>query len=176
MGLAASAAFTIALAADPGALSMAKGSRMMTHEAAALTYGTAADLSTMAQLLAGLDADHAALIAARSGMSTAKAASMMGQTTWLSPEQAVALGLADSIVGIDAEPAPTPAQGPRPTNKMELAAVLHQAGFARAAAAKIAAAGWPGLAGEDEREIDLQAVQAAITNNSAATRAAFARN
>ncbi len=157
MGMAASAAATIALAADPGALGMARGSRLMVHRSTALTYGDTADLATMSQLLAGIDEDTAALLAARSGMSTAKAASMIDATTFIGAEQAVALRIADAVLNQDAEPEPQAAAGPRPRpqSKMELGAVLHQAGFSRAAADRIAAGGWPALDRGHDLDFDL---------------------
>lgn len=109
--LAASIASVIAQAGDE--VRIAENAKMMIHDAAAYCQGQAADMRATAELLDGVSDNMASLYATRSGVGTVKSwrtamtqNGLMG--TWYSAAEAVAAGLADTVVkngarGEDAE-------------------------------------------------------------------------
>ena len=96
-GLAASAASFIAMAGQT--ITMRPNSRMMIHDAIGFAYGNAADMLELASLLDDLSQNIAEVYAARSGGDPAAFRELMLAETWLSPAQAVDLGLADAAEG-----------------------------------------------------------------------------
>jgi ATP-dependent protease ClpP protease subunit len=96
--LAASIASVIAQAGDRR--TMITGSQMMIHEAWGIAMGNAADMRTYAELLEKQSGTIAGIYAERSGGSGKKAhyLSLMKEETWLTPQEAVAEGLADEVV------------------------------------------------------------------------------
>jgi ATP-dependent protease ClpP protease subunit len=96
--MAASIASVIAQAGDTR--NMLTGSQMMIHDAHAIAAGTADDLEEFAEVLrmqndiiAGIYAE-----AAGDGRKKPHFASLMSKETWMTPKEAVAEGLADSIL------------------------------------------------------------------------------
>jgi ATP-dependent protease ClpP protease subunit len=96
--LAASAASVIAMAASPGRLIMAENSMLMIHEASAVSVGNAADMIRTALLLEKASETIAAIYAGRSGKPAAMWRQAMQAETWYTAQEAVAAGLADSIL------------------------------------------------------------------------------
>lgn len=97
-GYAASAASLMAVACDR--IVMGPGSLMMIHKAWTFEIGNADDMLAAASVLEKIDGQLAAEYAARSGKADAKAfLDMMGNTTWLTPAEAMDLGLCDEIAG-----------------------------------------------------------------------------
>lgn len=94
-GLAASAASIVCMAADK--IVMPKTASMMIHNAAAETYGNKTKLRKMADELERVDGQMAEIYAERSGMDVAEAARMMDEETWMTGEEALALGLCDEL-------------------------------------------------------------------------------
>ena len=94
-GLAASAASIVCMAADK--IVMPKAASMMIHNAAAGTYGNKTKLRKMADELERVDGQMAAIYAERSGMDVAEAARMMNEETWMTGEEAIAVGLCDEL-------------------------------------------------------------------------------
>lgn len=101
-GVAASAASVIAIAADPGKLSIAQGAFLMIHEARGGVFGTASELDGAAKLIRKANATMADMYskaAASRGIHVDPAtfAALMAEETWFSGEEAKLIGLADSI-------------------------------------------------------------------------------
>jgi ATP-dependent Clp protease protease subunit len=98
-GLAASAASTIAVAAN--STTMAKGSFLMVHQSWAFAMDNAPGLRQLADLLDKVDTQVAADYAAKAGVTQAAALDWMKVETWFTAEEAVAAGLANAV--LDAE-------------------------------------------------------------------------
>ena len=95
-GLAASAASFIAQAGDERI--MVESSQMMIHNAMTGVFGNAADFRDVADFLDKQSVNIANLYASRSEMPVERYIEMMAAETWLSAEEAVAEGLADSVL------------------------------------------------------------------------------
>lgn len=95
-GLAASAASIIAQAGDTRV--MLTSTTMMIHEAWSIVIGPAEEMRAAADLLDQLNDQAAELYAARAGGDAQEFRQLMADETWLTPDQAVELGLADEIV------------------------------------------------------------------------------
>jgi ATP-dependent Clp endopeptidase proteolytic subunit ClpP len=102
MGIAASAASVIAMAAEPGKLVMAEGTFLMIHKAWTWLVGNADDMLKMAATLETLDGEMAAIYARRSGKSLDEVKQKMTEETCFTAEEAVAFGLADKALAADA--------------------------------------------------------------------------
>ena len=104
-GYTASAATIIAQAASEGCRELSANALYLIHRASCATEGNADDLSAQLELLQATDQRLAALYAARSGREAADFEALMaennGNGRWLSPDEAVAAGLADRIIGAD---------------------------------------------------------------------------
>ena len=98
-GLAASMGSVIFLAGKKRL--MATGSRLMIHNPTSYAGGEANDLRAEADVLDGIANDMAAMYSEVTGgkVSVDKAREMMDAETWLSPDEAVALGFAHGIEG-----------------------------------------------------------------------------
>lgn len=94
-GLAASAATFVAMAADE--VVMAPGALFMVHKAWTITYGNSDDLMTEAALLEKIDGTLADTYAAKTGASAEKMMELMAAETWMTAQEAVENGFADSI-------------------------------------------------------------------------------
>lgn len=101
-GLAASAASFLAMAGD--SVDIAKGGRMMIHDAQGIGIGSPADMREYADLLDEVSNDISGYYADRAGGKPAAWRTAMQATTWYSAEQAVSSGLADSIANQTAGP------------------------------------------------------------------------
>lgn len=101
-GVAASAASVIAIAADPGELTIAEGAFLMIHEARGGLWGTAAELETASKLVRKANSTMAEMYskaAAKRGVSVDAAtfAALMAEETWLMGDEALLIGLADRV-------------------------------------------------------------------------------
>lgn len=99
-GVAASACSIIAIAADPGKLTIAEGAYLMIHEARGGLFGTAAELDSAAKLIRKANATMASMYsraAAKRGVmiDPATFAALMAEETWLDGHDAMLAGLAD---------------------------------------------------------------------------------
>lgn len=100
--MAASVASVVAQAGDER--QMVTGSQMMIHDAhAILPFGTAAELREAADVLDKQTANIAAIYAERAGDGRKKShfQALMAAVTWMNPAEAIAEGLADSIIKPD---------------------------------------------------------------------------
>ena len=108
-GYTASAATIIAQAASPGCREISANALYLIHTAACTAEGNAAELSGKLDLLRQTDTRIAAVYAARSGRPAGEFETLMaennGNGRWLSPEEAVAAGLADVVVEAGERPA-----------------------------------------------------------------------
>ena len=96
-GIAASIASVIALAGKE--VKMAKASIMMIHDASGMCIGTADDMTEMAAALQKHTDIIAGLYSDKCGKTAEEMKSLMSEETWLSAQEAVDLGLADSVIG-----------------------------------------------------------------------------
>lgn len=93
-GLAASAASVIAMAGDK--VLMGKGTMLMIHPAMTIAFGTSVDLRETAQLLETITGQIAEIYAARTELSKEELLQLMYAETWMTAEDAIAKGFADS--------------------------------------------------------------------------------
>lgn len=94
--LAASAASIVAISGDT--VQMAPGSFMMIHKAWTIALGNADDLIETASLLEKIDGSLIAQYSDKTGIPAHDIAQMMRDETWLSHEDAVEKGFADSVI------------------------------------------------------------------------------
>ncbi len=109
-GYTASAATIIAQAASEGCREISANALYLIHQSNCSTEGNAAELSGKLELLQQTDRRLAELYAARAGRETAEFEALMnennGNGRWLSPEETVAAGLADTIIDAGEKAAP----------------------------------------------------------------------
>ena len=101
-GIAASAASFIMQAGDTR--SIEKPGTVMIHDASGLVLGNASDMRQMADLLDQMSDTIAGIYADRSGGKTADFRASMQAETWYTSSQAVAAGLADTVLNDTAAP------------------------------------------------------------------------
>ena len=94
-GIAASIASVIALAADE--VIMSENSLLMIHNAWGGTQGEAKDMRKQAEILDKITNEIAEVYVKKSGIPYNEVIRMMDEETWLTAEEAVALGFVDSI-------------------------------------------------------------------------------
>lgn len=112
-GYVASAATIVAQAASPGRRLIAPGALYLIHRAESAAEGNAGDMTAAVELLTKTDAGIAGIYAARSGRDAREFAALMsengGRGRWLTASEAVAAGLADSVLPVrvrgEADPA-----------------------------------------------------------------------
>ena len=107
-GYTASAATIIAQAASEGCRELSANALYLIHNAVCATEGNAAELESHVELLRQTDARIAGVYATRSGRPAEEFEALMaennGNGRWLSPEEAIAAGLADRIVETTEQP------------------------------------------------------------------------
>lgn len=105
-GYTASAATLIAQAASEGRREIAAGALYLIHNSECSVEGNVAELEARIGLLRKTDERLAEIYAVRSGRPAAEFAALMaennGSGRWLSPEETVAAGLADRVIGAKA--------------------------------------------------------------------------
>ena len=101
-GYTASAATIIAQAASEGGREISENALYLIHNSICATEGNAAEIAGEIELLRQTDARIAAVYASRSGRPAEEFETLMsennGNGRWLSPEEAVAAGLADRVI------------------------------------------------------------------------------
>lgn len=100
-GLAASAAFTIAMAGTN--IFVGEAAMMMLHNAWSIEMGDANVMRKMADLLDKVTGSFENIYVKRSGKDAADVKSMMDAETWLTAQDAVDNGFADEVVQLDSE-------------------------------------------------------------------------
>lgn len=106
-GYTASAATIVAQAATPGCREIAASALYLIHMSSSMVEGNSTDLAERIELLEKSDERIASLYALRSGLSKESFVALMGENggrgRWLSPEEVVEAGLADRIIGQEAD-------------------------------------------------------------------------
>lgn len=131
VGIAASAASVIAMAADE--LRMAPGTFLMVHNAWGYTVGNKHDFRKAAEVFEGFDGALADIYEARTGLKRKEIEAIMDAETFMNASEAVAKGFADAVVdGIKpAEPAAAARENLPAVRRLD--AALAHAGMSRAA-------------------------------------------
>lgn len=115
-GYTASAATIIAQAATEGCRELSANALYLIHNANCATEGNAAELESRVELLRQTDARIAGIYATRSGRPVEEFEALMsennGNGRWLSPDEAIAAGLADRIVDTTEQPIENHAKRP----------------------------------------------------------------
>ncbi|MGH6896011.1 MAG: head maturation protease, ClpP-related [Geminicoccaceae bacterium] len=94
-GIAASIASMVAMAGDE--VVMPENAMLVLHDPSGLVAGTASDMRATAEALDRMKAGMVAAYRDKSGRDDAKIEALMAAETWLSAQEAVALGLADRV-------------------------------------------------------------------------------
>lgn len=94
-GLAASAASVVAMAADK--IMMADGAFFMIHNSWTFAVGNADDMLHTADMLEKVDISMSEVYASRTGQSIEDIRKWMGEETWFSANEAIALNFADDL-------------------------------------------------------------------------------
>lgn len=128
LGMAASAASIIAMAADE--LLVARAGFLMIHDCWAVVVGNRLDLLEMAETLKPFDAAMADIYAARSGLDPKAVQKMMDAETWIGGAAAVEQGFADGLLPADDVKKNVEAKDRSASYRLE--AALMQAGLPRA--------------------------------------------
>lgn len=161
VGLAASAASLIAMAADE--IAIADNAFVMIHRAWTGTLGNEEDHAASAELLRGIDRAMAATYVARTGQLLPAVRQLMDAETWFGGQAAVDAGLADELLPtVEARArfdlsvfAKAPAELAAPergiTTIRDVEAALRDAGASRSQARALAARGYHGDA-DDQRD------------------------
>ncbi|WP_418992912.1 Clp protease ClpP [Alistipes sp.] len=109
-GYTASAATLIAQAASEGCREISSNALYLIHNSVCAAEGNASEFSAKIELLRSTDRRIAAVYAARSGREAGEFEALMAENNgcgrWLSPEEAVAAGLADRVIEAPELPAP----------------------------------------------------------------------
>ena len=100
LGIAASAASIIAMAGDD--IQIGRGAFLMIHNCWVYAMGNRHDFAELAQSLEPFDTAMADIYAARSGLDMAAVQKMMDAESYIGGSDAVAKGLADSLLSADA--------------------------------------------------------------------------
>ncbi len=100
LGLAASAASIVALAADK--VEVAESGFFMIHNAWTLAIGNKNDMQEVAAMLSKFDDTMMSIYAEKTGMNEKQVKKIMDAETWLSGKEAVDFGFADAVIGNDA--------------------------------------------------------------------------
>lgn len=98
MGLAASAASYIAMAADPGKLQMCRASMMMIHNPWSWAYGNAEEMRKQAEVLDAIGSVMVDIYMQRATCAEEELRAMLDAERYLSPTEALAAGLCDEII------------------------------------------------------------------------------
>lgn len=102
VGIAASAASVIAMAGNK--VMMSPTSQMMMHNAAVLAAGDYRDMEHTAEVLRNVNKTIANAYKMKSGLSDNELLKMMDKETWLTPQEALDLKLADEIMFESSDP------------------------------------------------------------------------
>jgi ATP-dependent protease ClpP protease subunit len=120
-GMAASAASFVAMAGD--SIEIAKGGRMMIHDAQGIGVGGPAEMREYADMLDAVSNDIAGYYADRAGGSPKSWRTAMSAETWYSATESVAAKLADRVTGAK--------KTTGPDNRTRLIQARHRALIAR---------------------------------------------
>lgn len=94
-GVAASMASIIAMVGDE--IYMSPGSTMMIHRPSVGAWGNVEDLKKAINMLEALEETMIPIYEKRTGLSKDEISELLDKETWMSPEEAIALGFADKL-------------------------------------------------------------------------------
>ena len=130
LGIAASAASVIAMAGDE--IAIAHNAEIMIHEAQGLFLGTKTDMKAAFETLEHLDAAMCETYAARSGRQASEFEAMIaGKDMFFRGQEAIDIGLADTLLEREAEMPVYAKAEDYPSSKAELDAFLAKTGMPR---------------------------------------------
>lgn len=130
MGMAASAASIIAMAGDT--IAMGQGSFLMIHNAWGVVIGNKAEMRSAADVFEGFDGALASIYHARTGVANEEIVALMDAETWLSADEAVKQGFADTTMSEQGQQAKAAARiDPALQARRQTEAALARAGFSR---------------------------------------------
>lgn len=129
LGLAASAASFIAMAADE--LQIARAGFLMIHNAWTIAAGDRLEFREAADFLETIDGTLADIYAARTGQSAEEMGRMMDVETWLGGKAAIDEGFADRMLDSDEAVEDTKASAPHQIAARRLDTALAKAGMPR---------------------------------------------
>ncbi len=136
MGLAASAASIIAMAADE--ITMGLGTFLMIHKAWGYVVGNEDDFRSAADLFAKFDGALSDIYVARTKKGADEIANLMRAETWMTPKEAVAMGFADKVdESLKGEPAPNTTENRALAARRQTEAALAKAGHSRTSRAAL---------------------------------------
>lgn len=98
-GVAASMASVIAMVGDD--IQMSPGSTMMVHRPSVMAWGDIKKLGKAIKMLEALEETMIPIYEERTGLSRDEVFALLDEETWMSPEKAVELGFADSVVVVE---------------------------------------------------------------------------
>ena len=98
-GVAASMASVIAMVGDN--IQMSPGSTMMIHRPSVMAWGNVKNLEKAIKMLEALEETMIPIYEERTGLSRDEIFTLLDEETWMSPEKAVELGFADSVVTVE---------------------------------------------------------------------------
>lgn len=102
VGVAASAASVIAMAGNR--VEISPTAQLMIHNVSAGLHGDHRDFAKMAETLSGFNQSIANSYTAKTGMSAEEVLALMAEETWLTADEAVEKGFADSVMFADEAP------------------------------------------------------------------------
>lgn len=129
LGLAASAASFIAMAADE--IQIARAGFLMIHNAWTVAAGDRNDFSEVAEFLDKIDGTLADIYAVRTGDDVADLRALMDVETWMGGSEAVDAGFADGLLPSDATQEDANALAPHQVAARRMDAILAKQGMPR---------------------------------------------
>ena len=99
LGMAASAAATIAMAGD--VVNIAKAGFMMVHNVQSIAVGEKTDMRNWADIMEQFDEAAVGVYADRTGISEGEMAALLDKETWMTGKKAVEDGFADNFLSAD---------------------------------------------------------------------------
>lgn len=100
-GVAASAASLIAMSGDE--VVMRTGATMMIHEASTFAYGNKKEIQKTLNALEAIDDSIADIYVERTSLSHDEVSNMLNEETWLTADEAIKLGFADTKSSVKAD-------------------------------------------------------------------------
>ena len=174
LGLAASAASFIAMAADE--IQIARAGFLMIHNAWTIAAGNRNDFNEVASFLDQIDGTLADIYSARTGDAASAIRTLMDAETWMGGSAAVDAGFADALLPSDAIQEDANALAPHQVAARRMDAILAKQGMPRAERRSLIQelkGGTPGATSTGTR--DAADTQADLAANLAELQAAISR-
>jgi len=160
VGLAASAASLIAMSGER--IETFKSGQVMVHNAQGIVMGDHNAMRDAAEIFEGFSATARSIYAERTGLEEKAVGKLMDDATWMAAEEAKRLGFVDIVLDQGAD------DGAASKLKRELKAELRAKGLTRAQIRRAVAAAFGPDPSDDDEELDLDRVAAALNTSFAA--------